>query len=96
MLVQSQNQASRFDTSGKDNMYRMSPAGAPGQYDQSSMLNQSINFGAHGGIPQPNKGMHGGYMNMGDGAANASHSGPDMQQHLGASQYRMHDQMQGG
>jgi len=50
MLVQSQNQASRFDTS-KDSMYRMNPGGPPGQFDQTSMLNQSINFGTHGGIP---------------------------------------------
>jgi hypothetical protein len=54
-------------------------------------MNQSMNFGSHGGIPQPNKGMDaGGFMNMGQGANN-SHTGPEMQQHLPGSFNRMHD-----
>ena len=59
-------------------MYRMNPAGAPpNQFDQSSMMNQSMNFGSHGGIPQPNKEMHpGNFMSMGAGGNN-SHT-PEM------------------
>jgi len=70
----------------------MNPGG-PGQFDQTSLMNQSLNFGAHGLPSQPSKGMPGaGFMNVPDG--NNTHSAADMQQHLGASQFRMHDQMQ--
>lgn len=65
-------------------MYRMNPGGIGGPFDQTStasMLNQSINFGPHGGIPQPSKNPN-SYLNMPDGA-NSTHSGQDMQQHLG-------------